>query len=74
MRASLQRGQSITDVALAAGETVTDLLTQMREKMLAASDTSLSTASRKALNDDYLNLEAPDRPHGGRQPTSTGST
>ncbi|KQY30308.1 flagellin [Caulobacter sp. Root487D2Y] len=57
VRASLQRGQSITDVALAAGETVTDLLGQMREKMLAASDTSLSTASRKALNDDYLNLK-----------------
>ena len=57
VRASLQRGQSITDVALAAGETVTDLLTQMKEKMLAASDTSLDTASRKALNDDYLSLK-----------------
>jgi len=57
VRASLQRGQSITDVALAAGETVTDLLGQMREKMLAASDTSLNTASRKALNDDYLSLK-----------------
>jgi flagellin len=57
VRASLQRGQSITDVALAAGETVTDLLGQMREKMLAASDTSLSTLSRKALNDDYLSLK-----------------
>ena len=56
VRASLQRGQSITDVALAAGETVTDLLGQMKEKMLAASDTSLNTASRKALNDDYLSL------------------
>jgi flagellin len=57
VRASLQRGQSITDVALAAGETVTDLLTQMKEKMLAASDTSLNTTSRKALNDDYLSLK-----------------
>ncbi|MFZ0270048.1 flagellin [Caulobacter sp.] len=57
VRASLQRGQSITDVALAAGETITDLLGRMKEKMLAASDTSLSTTSRKALNDDYLNLK-----------------
>jgi flagellin len=57
VRASLQRGQSITDVALAAGETVTDLLGKMKEKMLAASDTSLNTTSRKALNDDYLNLK-----------------
>jgi flagellin len=56
VRASLQRGQSITDVALAAGETITDLLGQMKEKMLAASDTSLSTTSRKALNDDYVSL------------------
>lgn len=51
--ASLQRGQSGVDVALAAGETVSDLLMQMKEKMLAASDPSLTTASRKALDQDY---------------------
>ena len=51
--ASLQRGQSGVDVALAAGETVSDLLMQMKEKMLAASDLSLSTTSRKALDQDY---------------------
>ena len=57
VRDSIQRGQSITDVALAAGETVTDLLDQMKQKMLAASDTSLNTNSRKALNDDYVALK-----------------
>ncbi len=54
--ASLQRGQSAVDVGLAAGETVSDLLSQMREKMTAASDTSLTTANRQALNEDYKAL------------------
>ncbi len=57
VRDSLQRGRSITDVALSAGETVVDLLGKMKEKMLAAADTSLSTASRVALNNDYLTLK-----------------
>jgi flagellin len=46
---SLQRGQSTIDVALAAGDTITDLLGKMKEKALAASDTSLNTASFSAL-------------------------
>jgi flagellin len=50
---SLQRGQSTIDVALSAGETVADLLSQLKEKALAASDTSLDAASRSALNEDF---------------------
>jgi flagellin len=57
VRDSLQRGRSITDIALSAGDTVVDLLGRMKEKMLAASDTSLTTASRVALNNDYLTLK-----------------
>jgi flagellin len=53
---SLQRGQSTTDVAIAAGETVSDLLVQMKEKALAASDTTLDTASRTALSEDFKAL------------------
>jgi flagellin len=53
---SLQRGQSTIDVALAAGETVADLLTQMKEKALAASDSTLDTAARTALNEDFKSL------------------
>jgi flagellin len=53
---SLQRGQSTIDVALAAGDTVTDLLGKMKEKALAASDTSLNTASFKALQSDFTSL------------------
>src|SRR5207247_2243398 len=33
---SLQRGQSTVDVAMSAGATVSDLLSQMKEKALAA--------------------------------------
>jgi flagellin len=53
---SLQRGQSTIDVAVAAGETVSDLLLQMKEKALAASDTTLDTASRTALSEDFKAL------------------
>ena len=53
---SLQRSQSTIDVAIAGGETVSDLLVQMKEKALAASESTLDTASRKALNDDFVAL------------------
>ena len=56
VKSSLQRGQSVIDVSLAAGESVSDLLVQMKEKALAASDTSLDTASRAALNTDFTSL------------------
>jgi flagellin len=54
--ASLQRGQSTVDVALSAGESISDLLVTMKEKALAASDTTLDTASRNALNDEFMSL------------------
>ena len=53
---SLQRGQSTLDVALAAGSSVSDLLLQMKEKALAASDTTLDSTSRSALNEDFKAL------------------
>jgi len=56
VRDSLQRSQSTIDVAIAAGETVSDLLLQMKEKALASSDTSLDSASRNALNEDFKAL------------------
>jgi flagellin len=56
VKESLQRGQSTVDVALAAGESVSDLLLQMKAKALAASDTTLDTNSRVALNTDFLSL------------------
>ena len=50
---SLNRGQSAVDVALSAGESVSDLLTQLKEKALAATDSSLTTSARSALNEDF---------------------
>ncbi|MFN3859146.1 MAG: flagellin [Caulobacter sp.] len=56
VRDSLNRGTSAIDVAIAGGESVSDLLLQMKEKALAASDTSLDTTSRAALNEDFKSL------------------
>ena len=53
---SLSRGQSTIDVALSAGDSVSDLLSQMKEKALSASDTTLDTSSRTALNDEFKSL------------------
>jgi flagellin len=53
---SLQRASSTVDVALSAGASVSDLLLQMKQKALAASDTTLDTNSRTALNDDFKSL------------------
>lgn len=56
VKQSLDRGVAAVDVALAAGETVSDLLLQMKEKALAATDASLLTAARAALNEDFVAL------------------
>lgn len=53
VRNSLDRAQSTVDVALSAGGNVSDLLLQMKEKVLAASDKSLDSASRSALAEDF---------------------
>ncbi len=53
---SLARGSSTIDVALAAGESVSDLLSQMKEKALAASEATLDSSSRDALNEDFKAL------------------
>ena len=55
---SLARGSSAIDVSLAAGESVSDLLIQLKEKALAAKDTSLSSSSRAALSDDFNSIKA----------------
>lgn len=53
VKQSLDRGVSTVDVALAAGESVSDLLIELKSKAVAASDASLDTATRVALNDDF---------------------
>ncbi len=53
---SLDRANSIADVGLAAGESISDLLVEMREKATAAMDPSLDTFSRNAYDADFKSL------------------
>jgi len=53
---SLGRGLSTVDVAIAAAEGISDLLIEMKEKAMSAADSSLDTASRNALNEDFTAL------------------
>jgi flagellin len=53
---SLNRAISIADVALAAGSSLSDILTQMRQKAVAASDASISDISRAIHNADFIAL------------------
>ena len=53
---SLDRAQSSLDVAIAAGEAVSDLLIELKEKAVAAKDNGLDDASRTSLNDDFTQL------------------
>ncbi len=53
---SLNRAASTIDVAVSAGQTISDLLNQMKAKSLEASDTSLDSNSRSALNADFQSL------------------
>jgi flagellin len=56
VRMSLERAQSIAEVSMTAGETVSDLLVELKSKVVAAMDTSLDTASRTALNSDFRSI------------------
>jgi flagellin len=56
VKQSLDRATSIADVALSAGESVSDLLNQLKEKIVAAKDTSLKTQSRELLDADFRAL------------------
>ena len=56
VKESLQRGQSTVEVPISAGETVSDLLLQLKEKALSAADAGLDATSRGALADEYKSL------------------
>ena len=57
VRDSLGRGVSVTDVAIAAGQAISDLLIEMKEKAVASRDASLETSSRTALDADFSALK-----------------
>jgi flagellin len=53
---SLDRGISTVSTALSAGEAISDLLIEMREKAAAASDEGMDDQSREALNNEFVSL------------------
>ncbi|MFD1190428.1 MULTISPECIES: flagellin [Phenylobacterium] len=53
VKMSLDRAQSISEVSMAAGENVSDLLVQLKEKVVSAQDGSLDAQSRSALDADF---------------------
>ena len=56
VKMSLDRATSIADVASTAGQTISDLLVQMKAKVTAAMDPSIDTASRNALDSDFKSI------------------
>ncbi len=56
VKMSLDRARSIAEVSATAGETVSDLLVQLKEKVVAAMDTSIDTSSRTALDSDFKSI------------------
>lgn len=56
VRDSLDRVTSTVDVAIAAGGAISDLLIDMKEKALAASDETLTSNQRSAFNEDFKAL------------------
>ena len=56
VKTSLDRATSVADVSLAAGEAISDLIIQMRQKAVAASDPSQTPESRAAYDDDFQSL------------------
>ncbi|MAI90530.1 flagellin [Ponticaulis sp.] len=53
---SLDRVGSTVDVSIAAGGAISDLLIDMKEKALAASDETLTAAQRSAFSEDFKAL------------------
>lgn len=56
VKSSLDRGISSVDVALAAGESISDLLVEMKSKAVGSADTGLDAESRTALKNDFDSL------------------
>ena len=56
VKMSLDRATSIGAVSLTAGESVSDRLVLLKEKVVAAMDPSIDTNSRNALNSDYKSI------------------
>ncbi len=56
VNASLSRAKSVTDVAVAGAEQISDIVNQMKAKALQAADAGIDQASRDAINKDFVAL------------------
>jgi len=54
--ASLSRAKSVTDVAVAGAEQISDIVNQMKAKAYQAADTGIDQASRDNINKDFTAL------------------
>ncbi len=56
VKIALSTGDSIVNVAISAGKSIADLLTDMKAKVVQANQAGLDAASRTALNNDFTAL------------------
>src|SRR5258708_35472694 len=59
---SINRGISTVDVGISAGQSISDLLNDLKGKALAGAHALLDTASRNALNADFTPLRDQNTP------------
>ena len=53
---TVDKAMSTVDAAISGGNSISDLLTQLKEKATAAKDSSLTTSQRAAYNADFTRL------------------
>lgn len=58
VKTALANGDSIVSVAISAGESITDLLTEIKAKVVQANQAGLDTSSRSVLDDDFQQLRS----------------
>ncbi len=56
VNSSLSRAKSVTDVAIAGAEQISDVVNQMKAKAYQAADTGIDQASRDGINKDFTAL------------------
>lgn len=56
VNSSLNRAKSVIDVAVAGAEQVSDVINEMKKKAYEAADSGIDSASRDAINQDFVAL------------------
>ena len=56
VKAALANGEATVNTAITAGQSISDMLTEMKAKVVQANQAGLDTASRTALHNDFVSL------------------